>query len=105
MILQLLAERDLKASEYRDSLPDYEMSKQKIELSNLGMDADELLKKVTEVYADQNPNTVDGVKLDFDEGWVHFRKSNTEPIIRVYSEAKTKEAANQLADKILSVIK
>ncbi|PKD44230.1 phosphoglucosamine mutase [Rhodohalobacter barkolensis] len=105
MILQLLAERDIKASEYRDSLPDYEMSKQKIELSNLGMDADELLKKVTEVYADQNPNTVDGVKLDFDEGWVHFRKSNTEPIIRVYSEAKTKEAANQLADKILSVIK
>ncbi|MGM0745311.1 phosphoglucosamine mutase [Rhodohalobacter sp.] len=105
MILQLLAERDIKASEYRDSLPDYEMSKQKIELNDLGMDADDLLKKVTDVYADQNPNTVDGVKLDFDEGWVHFRKSNTEPIIRVYSEAKTKEKAAELAEKILSVIK
>ena len=105
MILQLLAERGIKASEYRDSLPDYEMSKQKIELNKLGMDADDLLKKVTEIYADQNPNTVDGVKLDFEEGWVHFRKSNTEPIIRVYSEAKTKEKAEELADKILSVIK
>ena len=105
MILQLLAERDIKASEYRDSLPDYEMSKQKIELDKLGMDADDLLKKVTDIYADQNPNTVDGVKLDFEEGWVHFRKSNTEPIIRVYSEAKTKEEAEELADKILSVIK
>ncbi len=105
MVLQLLAERDIKASEYRDSLPDYEMSKQKIELNDLGLDADDLLKKVTDVYADQNPNTVDGVKLDFDEGWVHFRKSNTEPIIRVYSEAKTKEKAAELAEKIMSVIK
>jgi len=105
MILQLLAERDIKASEYRDSLPDYEMSKQKIELNKLGMDADDLLKKVTDIYADQNPNTVDGVKLDFEEGWVHFRKSNTEPIIRVYSEAKTKEKASELAEKIMSVIK
>jgi phosphomannomutase len=105
MVLQLLAEGDIKASEYRDSLPDYEMSKQKIELNDLGLDADDLLKKVTDVYADQNPNTVDGVKLDFDEGWVHFRKSNTEPIIRVYSEAKTKEKAAELAEKIMSVIK
>jgi len=105
MILQLLAERDIKASEYRDSLPDYEMSKQKIELNKLGMDADDLLKKVTDIYADQNTNTVDGVKLDFEEGWVHFRKSNTEPIIRVYSEAKTKEKASELAEKIMSVIK
>jgi phosphomannomutase len=105
MVLQLLAERDIKASEYRDSLPDYEMSKQKIELNDLGLDADDLLKKVTDIYADQNPNTVDGVKLDFDEGWVHFRKSNTEPIIRVYSEAKTKEKAAELAEKIMSVIK
>ncbi len=104
MILQLLAERDLKASEYRNSLPDYEMSKQKIQLNDLGMDADDLLKKVADIYSEQNPNTTDGVKLDFDEGWVHFRKSNTEPIIRVYSEAKTKEKAAQLADKILSVI-
>ena len=105
MILQLLAEREMKASEYRDSLPNYEMSKQKIQLNELGIDADDLLKKVTDIYSDQNLNTIDGVKLDFEEGWVHFRKSNTEPIIRVYSEAKTKEKAAELADKILSVIK
>jgi len=105
MILQLLAERNIKASDYRDTLPHYEMSKQKIELSELGMDADDLLKKVEQTFAEQNPNTVDGVKLDFNEGWVHFRKSNTEPIIRVYSEAQTKQEAEELADKIISIIR
>lgn len=105
MILQLLAERDLSASEYRSSLPEYEMSKQKIELNELGMDADELLANVAEQFSSRNPNTTDGVKIDFEEGWVHFRKSNTEPIIRVYSEGKTKEDARHLADKILSVIR
>ncbi|WP_069130920.1 phosphoglucosamine mutase [Rhodohalobacter halophilus] len=105
MILQLLAERDIKASDYRNSLPDYEMSKQKMELNDLGMDADDLLTKVEKTFADQNPNTVDGVKIDFEQGWVHFRKSNTEPIIRVYSEAETKEKANELAEKIISVIR
>lgn len=104
MALQLLAERNLKASEYRKSLPRFEMSKQKLQLADLGVDADQLLKKVTESFQKQNPNTVDGVKIDFENGWVHFRKSNTEPIVRVYSEAENKKAAEELAKKVLSII-
>ena len=104
MILQLLAERDVSASDYRATLPHYEMSKQKIELDKLGLDADDVLQKVTEHYVDQKPNTTDGVKIDFDEGWVHFRKSNTEPIVRVYSESSTAKKAEQLAEKVLQVI-
>lgn len=105
MILQLLAEKKMKVSEYRASLPNYEMSKQKIQLDELGMDADTLLGNVAETFKDRNPNTLDGVKIDFDEGWVHFRKSNTEPIVRVYSEAKTVSEAKSLADKVLDVIR
>lgn len=104
MVLQLLAERDTTASEYRDTLPHYEMNKQKIELNNLDIDADELLEKVATEFKDHQPNTTDGVKIDFDEGWVHFRKSNTEPIVRVYSEAPTQKEAKNLAEKILSII-
>lgn len=105
MILQLLAEREMTASEYRKTLPHYEMSKQKVELDTLGVNADELLDKVAEAYKDQNPNRTDGVKIDFDEGWVHFRKSNTEPIVRVYSEAKTQNEATKLAENVLSLIR
>lgn len=104
MILQLLAERQTSASKYRDTLPEYEMSKQKIELNKLGMDADDLLKKVAEQFSSLNPNTVDGVKIDFDNGWVHFRKSNTEPIVRVYSEAVTSDEAEKLAQEVIAVI-
>lgn len=105
MVLQLLAERGISASAYRNSLPGYEMSKQKIELKNLDVNADELLTRVAEKYAGQNPNTVDGVKIDFEDGWVHFRKSNTEPIVRVYSEAKTKKEAENLAQQVIDVIR
>ncbi|MCC5913171.1 MAG: phosphoglucosamine mutase [Balneolaceae bacterium] len=105
MILQLLSERDIKASDYRASLPYYEMSKQKIELANLGVDADELLDKVASEFESQKPNRTDGVKIDFDNGWVHFRKSNTEPIVRVYSEAATAEEARKLADEVMQMIK
>ncbi|MCC5942535.1 MAG: phosphoglucosamine mutase [Balneolaceae bacterium] len=104
MILQHLAELGMKASVYRDTLPDYEMSKQKIELSKLGTDADSLLEKVADLYSDQNPNKTDGVKIDFEDGWVHFRKSNTEPIVRVYSEAKTTDEAKILAQNLISSI-
>ncbi|MEX0944110.1 MAG: phosphoglucosamine mutase [Balneolaceae bacterium] len=104
MALQLLAERNLKASVYRKSLPHYEMSKQKLQLSSLGVDADQLLIKVAETFRDRNPNTIDGVKIDFDNGWVHFRKSNTEPIVRVYSEAENREAAEKLAEEVISII-
>lgn len=105
MILQLLAQRGLSASAYRDSLPQYEMVKQKIQLADLGLDADDLLKKVADEFSDERINTLDGVKIDFDEGWVHFRKSNTEPIVRVYSEGKNEAEARSLADKVLNVIR
>lgn len=105
MALQLLAERNTKVSDYRDTLPHYEMSKQKLELTTLGVEADELLDKVAKAFKDRQPNRVDGVKIDFDEGWVHFRKSNTEPIVRVYSEADSKEKAGELAEKVISMIK
>lgn len=104
MILQLLAERELLASEYRATLPQYQMLKQKIQLADLGVDADELLLNVAEKFNNEKVNTLDGVKIDFDEGWVHFRKSNTEPIVRVYSEGKTQKVAKQLAEKVIQVI-
>ncbi|NIS37760.1 phosphoglucosamine mutase, partial [Candidatus Saccharibacteria bacterium] len=78
--------------------------KQKIELKNLGVDADELLDEVAEAYKNEKVNRTDGVKIDFEEGWVHFRKSNTEPIVRVYSEAKTKDEAEKLAASVMSLI-
>lgn len=104
MVLQLLAEREIPASEYRATLPQYQMLKQKIQLADLGVDADELLINVAEKFKNEKVNTLDGVKIDFEEGWVHFRKSNTEPIVRVYSEGETQEVAKQLADKVLQVI-
>ncbi|MDX1590993.1 MAG: phosphoglucosamine mutase [Balneolaceae bacterium] len=105
MVLQLLAERDITASDYRDSLPHYEMSKQKVQLADLGMDADDLLMEVATHYSSQNPDRTDGVKINFDEGWVHFRKSNTEPIVRVYSEASSSGEAEELASDVLKVLR
>lgn len=105
IILQLLAEKDIRSSEYRASLPDYYMSKNKIQLDELGKDADEVLKMVKEHFSSLNPNTIDGVKIDFAEGWVHLRKSNTEPIIRIYSEGKSPEAAKAFANKIFDLLK
>jgi len=79
------------------------MSKGKIELSP-DMDVDALLKKMEVRYANENPLTIDGVKIDFSEGWVHMRKSNTEPIIRVYSEAKTQAAADEITARFSAEI-
>jgi len=104
MFLQLLAERKIKASEYRASLPDYEMSKQKIELTNLGIAANKLLVKIEQKFSDYKPDTSDGVKINFKNGWVHFRKSNTEPIVRIYSESNTKKEAEKLAQYVLDEI-
>jgi phosphomannomutase len=102
--LQLLAERNMAASEYRNSLPDFFMSKNKIQLDKLGRDADEVLELVKDQYSDLKPVTIDGVKVDFEEGWVHLRKSNTEPIIRIYSEGKSPQEADAFARKIINLI-
>lgn len=102
MILQLLAERNISASEYRRSLPNYFMRKDKMQLN--GIDGDAMLEKTKQIFSDRSPNTVDGVKIDFEGGWVHLRKSNTEPIIRVYSEGTTPEKAAALAGKVTDAI-
>ncbi|MEX1062197.1 MAG: phosphoglucosamine mutase [Balneolaceae bacterium] len=105
MILQMLAERKTTASAYRSSLPDYRIIKKKIALADLGMEAEEVLEKLRIAFADKKPDTTDGVKIDFEEGWVHFRKSNTEPIVRVYAEAKTEEEAEKLAERLTGEIR
>ena len=80
------------------------MSKKKIELTP-GLDVDGILVAMADRYKNEEISTIDGVKIDFAENWVHLRKSNTEPIIRIYTEAKSQIEANQLADKIIFEIK
>jgi len=104
LFLSLLADNYDSVSELRKKYPSYFMSKKKIELTP-ELDVDSLLKKLQDKYQDERITTIDGVKIDFEESWVHLRKSNTEPIIRIYTEAKSQDAADQLADKFISEIK
>ena len=90
-------------SELRASYPNYFISKNKIELTP-DIDVDTILVQMAKKYKDENVNTIDGVKIDFAEEWVHLRKSNTEPIIRIYSESASEEKANALAEKIMEEI-
>ncbi len=98
LFLTHLAAGGKKMTELRASYPSYFMSKQQIQLA-AGMDVDGLLAQMAEKYAELSPTTIDGVKIDFPKEWVHLRKSNTEPIIRVYSESGTAENAKALADR------
>lgn len=100
LTLQLLAERGLRASEYRDQWPTFHMSKNKIQLTDLGASAPEVLSMVESHYSSLSPDTTDGVKVNFDEGWVHLRPSNTEPIVRIYAEGPSTDAANAFAKRI-----
>lgn len=104
LFLSHLAEQNLTVSELRATYPAYFMAKKKIELTP-EINVDDLLVKVQELYKNEEINTVDGVKIDFANEWVHLRKSNTEPIIRIYTESTSEEAANQLADKMIESIK
>lgn len=104
-VIQHLAEKKMSSSELRAGFTNYYMSKNKIQLDDLGKSADDVLELVKTHYASLKPNTVDGVKVDFEEGWVHLRKSNTEPIVRIYSEGKSPEAANSFANKIKNLLK
>jgi phosphomannomutase len=104
LFLTHLAKYGKPVSALRASYPGYFISKNKIELT-AGMDIDALLVKVEEKYMSKPHSTIDGLKIEFDKQWVHLRKSNTEPIIRIYSEAETEEAANQLAQQIIADIK
>ena len=88
----------------RSTYPKYYISKNKIELTP-DVNVDEVLEKIKERYAKHPINTIDGVRIEFDKEWVHLRKSNTEPIIRIYSESETLATADNLANKIISDIK
>lgn len=104
LFLSHLAEKDMKLSELRASYPPYFMGKKKIDLQ-AGIDVDAILKKVEEKYQSEEISTVDGVKIDFPTQWVHLRKSNTEPIIRIYTEAPTQDQADALADRFIEELK
>ncbi|APY00562.1 phosphoglucosamine mutase [Lacinutrix venerupis] len=104
LFLTLLAEKKMSVSELRKTYTSYYMSKKKIALTPQ-IDVDAILIQMAEKYKDENLNTVDGVKIDFADNWVHLRKSNTEPIIRIYTEALSQEIADELADKIITEIK
>ena len=104
LFLSLLAEKKMSVSELRASYPSYFMSKKKIQLTP-ELDVDAILVAMKNRYSHENITTIDGVKIDFAENWVHLRKSNTEPIIRIYTEAKSQSEADTLADKIIEEIK
>ncbi|WDF67229.1 phosphoglucosamine mutase [Sphingobacterium oryzagri] len=103
IFLSHLAKLGKKASAYRAALPQYFMSKNKITLTP-ELDIDDLLRKMEDKYKNENYSTIDGLKIDFENEWVHLRKSNTEPIIRIYSEGPTQEAAEAIAQRIIEEI-
>lgn len=103
LFLTLLAKSGKKVSELKKTYPQYSIAKNKIELTP-DIDVDAILKAVKEHYASEKITDIDGVKIDFKDCWVHLRKSNTEPIIRIYSEASTMEKAESLAEDIKKVI-
>lgn len=104
LFLSHLADCKQSVSDLRASYPSFFMSKNKVTLEE-GMDVDGILEKIKDAYIDQNPSTIDGVKIDFEDQWVHLRKSNTEPIIRIYSEATSQAAADALAETVLNQIR
>lgn len=103
LFLSLLAEKKMKASELRDSYPAYTISKNKIQLTP-EINVDQILLEMAKKYANHEVDTTDGVKIYIEKEWVHLRKSNTEPIIRIYSESKSLTAANELAGRIIDEI-
>jgi phosphomannomutase len=104
LFLTHLAKKAIKCSELRDSYPSYTISKNKIELTP-SINVDAILSKMAEKYKNEEVDTLDGVKIYIGDEWVHLRKSNTEPIIRIYSESNTEENANKFALKIMNEIK
>lgn len=104
LFLSLLAKSGKTVSQLKASYPQYAIAKNKIELTP-EIDVDKILAAMKEKYANENITDIDGVKIDFADSWVHLRKSNTEPIIRIYSEAHSMQEADKLADDIKEVIK
>jgi len=100
LFLSLLAERGGSVQQLRESYPAYFMSKNKIQLTEQ-INPDQILKAMEQKYAHEQTTTIDGLKIDFSESWVHLRKSNTEPIIRIYTEAKSQKEADELAQRFI----
>lgn len=103
LFLSLLAHKGKKVSELKAEYPPYEISKNKIELKP-GMDVDAILATVKKQFEGEEITDIDGVKIDFEDGWVHLRKSNTEPIIRIYSEANDAAGADRLAEEVKAIV-
>ena len=103
LFLSLLAKSGKKVSELKQTYPQYSIAKTKLELKP-GMDVDAILKAVEKHYQGEQMTTIDGVKIDFADGWVHLRKSNTEPIIRIYSEAHTMQEAEKLGNDVKQIV-
>ncbi|NCC99299.1 MAG: phosphoglucosamine mutase [Bacteroidia bacterium] len=103
LFLSHLAHKKMKVSELRASYPPYFISKQRVDLTP-SIDVDAILNKVKEKFHNEEINDIDGIKIDFADKWVHLRKSNTEPIIRIYSEASTQEKADELGAEIIAII-
>ena len=103
LFLSALARKECRVSELRASMPNYFIAKNRIDLTPQ-TDVDAILERVKDMYKDEQVNDIDGVKIDFADKWVHLRKSNTEPIIRVYSEAATMEEADALGKKIMQIV-
>ncbi|MEG0655590.1 MAG: phosphoglucosamine mutase [Mucinivorans sp.] len=103
LFLTYLARTGMTAKELRATLPNYFMSKNKIQLTEK-VNVDDILAKMAQKYKDEKVTTIDGVKIDFADGWVHLRKSNTEPIIRIYSEGPSALRAQELAQMIITQI-
>ena len=104
LFLTYLAKKGMTVSALRKTYPDYFMSKNKIELT-AGLDVDNILLQIRDLYANEKVTDIDGVKIDFSNSWVHLRKSNTEPIIRIYSEAPSLKEAEDLAVKMIGQIR
>lgn len=103
LFLTLLAKSGKKVSELKKTYPPYEIAKNKVELTP-EIDVDAILAKMKEIYSDETITDIDGVKIDFKDSWVHLRKSNTEPIIRIYAEASTMKEAERLGESVKAVI-
>ncbi len=103
LFLSALARKGCRVSEMRAALPNYFIAKNRIDLTPQ-TDVDAILERVKELYRDEQVNDIDGVKIDFEDKWVHLRKSNTEPIIRIYSEAATMEAADELGKEFMQIV-
>ena len=104
LFLTQLAERELSVLELRKTYPNYFISKNKIELTP-EIDVNSILEFLKEKYKNEQITTIDGLKIDFEDGWVHLRKSNTEPIIRIYAESESKDKASLFAEKMINEIK